>query len=115
MVTPVAANRINAALREVGSLRSEAGSTAPAADTLQKTAATVALLTPARPHLPIPQIDADELQAAVKDIAQNIQIVQRLLQFSVDEISGRTVITVVDKETKEVVRQIPSEEVLALA
>ena len=35
---------------------------------------------------------------------------QRSLRFQVDEISGRTVITVLDSETKEVVRQIPPPE-----
>jgi flagellar protein FlaG len=37
------------------------------------------------------------------------------LSFRVDESSGRTVITVLDATTREIVRQIPSEEVLALA
>ena len=34
------------------------------------------------------------------------------LQFHIDEVSGRSIIKVVDVETGEVVRQIPSEEVL---
>jgi flagellar protein FlaG len=37
------------------------------------------------------------------------------LEFSIDDASGRTVVKVVDAETKELIRQIPSEEVLALA
>ena len=40
---------------------------------------------------------------------------ERSLRFRVDEASGRTVITVLDATTHEVVRQIPSEELLALA
>jgi flagellar protein FlaG len=39
---------------------------------------------------------------------------QRSLRFQVDELSGRTVITVLDAETNEVVRQIPSPELLAV-
>jgi flagellar protein FlaG len=39
---------------------------------------------------------------------------QRSLRFQIDEISGRTVITVLDKETHEVVRQIPPPEFLAV-
>jgi flagellar protein FlaG len=39
---------------------------------------------------------------------------QRSLRFQVDELSGRTVITVLDAETQEVVRQIPSPELLAV-
>ena len=40
---------------------------------------------------------------------------QRSLSFHIDKGSGRTVITVVDAATNEVVRQIPAEEVLALS
>jgi flagellar protein FlaG len=114
MVTQVAANKIQAVLREVGSLRSEAGATAPAAELKQNNTAIEAVPAQARPDT-IPQIDSEELQAAVKDIAKNIQTVQRSLQFSVDEGSGHTVITVLDRETQEVIRQIPPKEVLALA
>lgn len=37
------------------------------------------------------------------------------LRFSVDEGSGRTIVSIVDAATKEVVRQIPTQEVLELA
>jgi flagellar protein FlaG len=40
---------------------------------------------------------------------------QRDLQFQVDDTTGITVITVRDATTKEVVRQIPAEEVLAVS
>lgn len=39
----------------------------------------------------------------------------RNLEFSVDDSSGRTVVTVRDGSTEEVIRQIPSEEALRLA
>lgn len=37
------------------------------------------------------------------------------LQFSMDKSSGKTVVRVVDTSTQEVIRQIPSEEVLQMA
>jgi flagellar protein FlaG len=37
------------------------------------------------------------------------------LQFSLDKDSGKTVVKVMDTETNEVIRQIPTEEVLALS
>ncbi len=40
---------------------------------------------------------------------------ERDLHFRIDEVADRTVITVVNPETKEIIRQIPSDEVLALA
>lgn len=60
-------------------------------------------------------ISTDELTQAVSDINSYVQTVRRELQFSIDDTLGRTIITVLDGETQEVVRQIPAEEVLALA
>ncbi|HHJ13525.1 MAG TPA: flagellar protein FlaG [Gammaproteobacteria bacterium] len=59
--------------------------------------------------------DRQEVEAAVSRISDFVQNFQRDLQFSVDKESGRTVIKVVDSETEEVIRQIPSEETLRLA
>jgi flagellar protein FlaG len=55
------------------------------------------------------------LQSTVQDLNEMIQNVRRNLQFSIDDDSGRTVVKVIDAETNEVVRQIPSDEVLAMA
>jgi flagellar protein FlaG len=52
---------------------------------------------------------------AVSSLNDYVQQVNRTLQFSVDERSGQTIIRVMDAETREVIRQIPPEEVLALA
>lgn len=40
---------------------------------------------------------------------------RRDLRFSVDEETGRTVVKVLDSRSGEVIRQIPPEEMLALA
>jgi flagellar protein FlaG len=37
------------------------------------------------------------------------------LSFSIDDSTGKTVVMVTDAETGEMIRQIPSEEMLALA
>lgn len=58
---------------------------------------------------------AQELAQATQDISDYIQTVSRSLQISVDGDVGATVIRVMDSETDEVVRQIPSEEVLQIA
>lgn len=55
-----------------------------------------------------------ELNEAVKRINGLVQNTQRDLLFSIDEGSGRTTITVLDSKTKEIIRQIPSEEVLTM-
>jgi flagellar protein FlaG len=58
---------------------------------------------------------ARELAQATRDISDYIQTVNRSLQISVDQDLGSTIITVLDKTTDEVVRQIPAEEAVALA
>lgn len=55
---------------------------------------------------------AAQLQEAVAQMNDFVQNEQRTIRFSVDEQSGRDVVTVLDLETEEVIRQIPIEEVL---
>ncbi len=57
----------------------------------------------------------ERLEDSVSQLKNLVQSVQRDLQFSIDDFSGRTVITVLDSKTEEIIRQIPSDEVLALA
>jgi len=55
------------------------------------------------------------MQAAVEQMKDYAQVMSRQLQFDVDEDSGKTVVRVVDKDSGDIIRQIPSDEVLALA
>ena len=56
-----------------------------------------------------------QLEGAVTKLNDYIQNVQRDLEFQTDDSSGKTVITVVDRQTSEVVRQIPDDVALKLA
>jgi flagellar protein FlaG len=56
-------------------------------------------------------ISAAELESAVTELNSVAQNLQRDLLFSVDEKSGGTFVKVIDKETEEIVREIPSKEV----
>lgn len=56
-----------------------------------------------------------KLQDAVKSMNDFVDGINSSLKFSVDDKSGQTVVKVIDDETKEVIKQIPSEEVLAMA
>ena len=55
------------------------------------------------------------LESAVSKLNEFVQTVQRDLQFQMDEESGKSIITVVDRHSQEVVRQIPDETALKLA
>jgi flagellar protein FlaG len=48
----------------------------------------------------------------LSQLAQNIQ---RRLSFQVDDVSGKTVVKVYDRETEELIRQFPPEELLTLS
>lgn len=52
------------------------------------------------------------LEKVVDDLHVYVQNLKREIRFSVDEGSGRTIITVVDAASKELVRQIPAEDVI---
>ena len=52
---------------------------------------------------------------AAADIQQFVQSMGRNLSFSVDEVSGYHVVRVVNPSTGELVRQLPSEELLKIA
>jgi len=58
-----------------------------------------------------------QLEQAVSDINDYVQTVNRELQFRVDDALplGRSVVTVIDADTEEKIREFPSEEALALA
>ncbi len=55
-------------------------------------------------------INEDKLNEEVQRLNEHAQQERRDLHFSVDEQSGRTIIKIIDSQTKEVIRQIPSEE-----
>ncbi|MCB5189255.1 flagellar protein FlaG [Methylobacillus arboreus] len=55
------------------------------------------------------------VEAAVKQINEFIAPIMQSIQFSTDNDSGRIVVKVVDSETQKVLRQIPSEEALAIS
>jgi flagellar protein FlaG len=70
----------------------------------------VAAATEAKPAPTLAQITQ-----AVNSINQAITAMSPDIQFSVDQESEQTIIKIVDQKTKEVLRQIPSVEALAIA
>lgn len=66
-------------------------------------------------NLPPPKVDAFDVAKAVERLNELAMEKARDLHFRVDEASGRTVITVINTATNEVVRQIPADEILNMA
>ena len=59
--------------------------------------------------------DRETLLQAVQEVRNAIKPVAQDLRFSIDDDTGRTVVKVVDSTTDEVIRQIPSKELLAIS
>lgn len=60
-------------------------------------------------------LNREQVQDAVSRINEYVQQTERTLSFRLDEDSGQTVISVYDKASEELIRQIPSELALQLA
>lgn len=58
---------------------------------------------------------SEQLKEAVKDINRAMQQSHRNLEFSVDADTDRLIVRLTDTETGELIRQIPSDETLAIS
>ncbi|MDZ7802626.1 flagellar protein FlaG [Thiohalophilus sp.] len=61
------------------------------------------------------EMSPEALEEAVSHLKEYVQSLQRNMDFSVDDKTGRYVVRVVDSQTQELIRQIPSEEMLAIS
>lgn len=64
---------------------------------------------------PAPVPSEDQVSQALKSINNVLQSRSQDLEFSVDSASARTIVKVVDKNTQEVIRQMPTQEALEIA
>lgn len=90
-------------------------------------AVAVAAAAVDRPSPPVPSASAAapeasavapapaQVEQAVRSISKAIQPISRNLRFSIDEATGHTVVRVVDAETGNLIRQIPTQEALDIA
>lgn len=65
------------------------------------------------PQAPPPSVEA--VRKAAEDIERFLRDAGHELSFAVDDDTGRTVISVRDPATGELIRQVPSEEALRIA
>lgn len=79
-----------------------------------KTEPTMGAETLRQAHKAEIKLDVHTLRQAVDEIQSQVQMVRRDLHFNIDEDLNKVVVKVVDHETGDVIRQIPSEEILAM-
>ena len=60
------------------------------------------------------QLEREQLEKVAQQLQEFVGEMSRSLQFQVDEDSGRDVIKILDKNSGDVIKQYPSEEVLSL-
>ena len=84
---------------------------------VRSTASGSAAVSTSQPATPVRTTVPDDarLDKAVTRLNDHIQNVQRNLSFSIDKQSGRTVVTITDAQTKEVIKKLPPDETLRLA
>ena len=75
--------------------------------------ATGALEKPKVATREVPSVQ--EVREAADDVARYVDSVSRSLQISVDGELDQPIVTVLDSTTEQVVHQIPSEEIVAIA
>lgn len=63
---------------------------------------------------PVDEAELKDVKQAVSDINKAMQFMSRQLEFSVDTDSDRTIVKVIDQQTREVIRQMPTKEALEI-
>lgn len=58
---------------------------------------------------------AAQIKKAVEDINQSMKQLSRGLEFTIDDDTKLSVVKVIDSQTKEIIRQFPSQETLQIA
>ncbi len=59
--------------------------------------------------------DRNQVNRVVESLNELADSLKRRIEFSIDDKTGQTVITIVDQDSDRVIRQIPPEELMRLA
>ena len=107
--------------RTVGVPEGESGLKARQAEQDEKLNVSAAQADKSTEEVSAEEVSTEEVSSpetiarAVAEISEFVQAQNRHLTFSIDEGSQRAVVKVTDAESGDVIRQIPSEEVLLLS
>ena len=76
---------------------------------------TVDVEKPHKEARPAPPIEVPKIESVTKQIDSFLRSIGRSINFRVDPGSGEMIVSVIDANTGEVIRQVPGEEALRLA
>jgi len=110
---------------EIVSIGNQTSSGSPVSDRISgsnivpqpvKTASPVQTSNPVTPADQAQQTaSADQINKAVKSINKTVQASAPNIEFSVDHDTDKLIVKIIDQQTKQVIRQIPNEEVIEIA
>ncbi len=108
------------AMQNIGNFGGAIAQPAPATGDTPRVAAPVKASVPpevtAQANPPPEQPSREQIQKAIEAVQKSVsQSASNNLQFSVDDDTGQTIIRVTDVQTGELIRQIPSKEMVELA
>jgi len=106
----------NMAINTISNSGSQSAAPLPAAP--QGAPVPVPVKAPSVAPQPAPQQQPskEQVQKAVESMKQMIETAApNSLQFSIDDDTGKTIVRISDAQTGEMIRQIPSEELLEIA
>jgi flagellar protein FlaG len=92
-----------------------AASKPPAAEEKPRTAKTADILVLKGTEAQPADASAKTTASALEELQTFLKQSRSELSFQVDESTGRTIFKLVNADTKQVIRQVPSEEILAMA
>lgn len=90
--------------RVMGATANEASLSAPSVEKLNKQGSVAENTT----------LTVEEISETVEALNDMMRSIERGINFRVDDDNGRTVIKIMDKQTSELIKQIPSEDILRL-
>lgn len=61
------------------------------------------------------QVEREKVEAATKSVREFVEPINSNIEFTINDDTGQLVVKIVDRTTKEVIRQIPSQELLSIA
>ena len=104
---------VNSAVRPQGQEVAAQAAKVAAPDGAKKSVALPVIEIQAPPK--VKEYEPKDIQQAVADLQSFVQRLDRDLSFRIDESIDRSIITVRDANTNQLVRQIPAEEVVEIA
>ncbi|MDO9421296.1 MAG: flagellar protein FlaG [Herminiimonas sp.] len=88
----------------------------PAANTVNSTAkAPAAVMTASAVQQPDATVSESQVGQALQSINKALQKLSSNLEFTVDADSNRTIVKVMDTQTQEIIRQMPSVEAIEIS